>query len=87
MPRPHRSAIATFCTLKGSNEEVAAFILGLLVDGPRSSEDIHRLAEKYFGKKHLLGPRQHLGNTIETGVGAAQGQGRAKYWRLKKRRS
>jgi hypothetical protein len=66
------------------DEEVAGFILGLLVDRPRLSNEIHVLTEKYFGVtyKELAGPREILGERIETGRGGGPEAGRAKYWEL-----
>jgi hypothetical protein len=66
-------------------EQVAAFILGLVVDGPRRSTEIHDLAEKYFGVKALLPAREILAGRIKTGVSGGPGAGRAKYWKLVRR--
>jgi hypothetical protein len=72
----------------GDRDDVArAFILGLLKDGARLSNEIHDLTAKKFGREYALlaGPRELLGTNVVTGLGSGgRRPGRRKYWALAK---
>jgi hypothetical protein len=67
------------------DDECRAFILGLLEEGARRSNEIHDLTEKKFGPEYafLDGPRELLGERVVTGLGSSgRRRGREKYWML-----